>query len=204
MDREESRSAEPAGDDIPEEELDEREYFLTGQWHVVHVLGTLRERFDPRFAPQRVLDIGCGRGRVTMAWAEQAPCVVATDRDPVWLERARSLASRRGLGNVQWVLADLPLSSIAGSFDLVHACLAAPERPGCLELPTPEQILPLLAPNGWAVLQLPHHAADGRTPEATLRGLLEAGIGRCHLEHRPGPGQPAAILYFGAPAHRAG
>jgi ArsR family transcriptional regulator len=69
--------------------------------------------------PLDVADIGCGEGYLTLEAARWAHTVIGIDRSDEVLERARALASRRRVTNVQWKkgdLARLPLRD--GSMDV--------------------------------------------------------------------------------------
>jgi ArsR family transcriptional regulator len=57
--------------------------------------------------PLDVADIGCGDGYLTLEAARWARSVVAIDRSDEVLERARALAARRRVTNVQWKKGDL-------------------------------------------------------------------------------------------------
>lgn len=50
----------------------------------------------------RVADLGCGEGYLTIEASRWASRVIAIDRSPAVLARARALASRRGVHNVIW------------------------------------------------------------------------------------------------------
>jgi ArsR family transcriptional regulator len=52
--------------------------------------------------PLRVADLGCGEGYLTLEASRWASRVVAVDRSRAVLQRARALASRRGVSNVVW------------------------------------------------------------------------------------------------------
>jgi ArsR family transcriptional regulator len=52
--------------------------------------------------PVRVADLGCGEGYLTVETSRWATRVIAVDRAPEVLKRARSLASRRKVTNVIW------------------------------------------------------------------------------------------------------
>ncbi|HZU73830.1 MAG TPA: class I SAM-dependent methyltransferase [Acidimicrobiales bacterium] len=56
--------------------------------------------------PGRALDLACGEGRNALWLAEQGWTVTGVDFSGVAVDRARSLASERGLG-VEWVVADV-------------------------------------------------------------------------------------------------
>jgi SAM-dependent methyltransferase len=69
--------------------------------------------------PLDVADIGCGEGYLTLEAARWARTVVGIDRSDSVLERAKELATRRQVTNVQWKkgdLARLPLRD--GSVDV--------------------------------------------------------------------------------------
>lgn len=57
--------------------------------------------------PLRVADIGCGEGYLTIEASRWARTVIAVDRSPLVLERARALAKRRGVRNVIWKRGEL-------------------------------------------------------------------------------------------------
>ncbi|MBI2186366.1 MAG: metalloregulator ArsR/SmtB family transcription factor [Acidobacteria bacterium] len=57
--------------------------------------------------PLDVADIGCGEGYLTLEAARWARTVVAVDRSDAVLERAKALAARRRVTNVQWKKGDL-------------------------------------------------------------------------------------------------
>jgi ArsR family transcriptional regulator len=57
--------------------------------------------------PLDVADIGCGEGYLTLETARWARTVIGIDRSDEVLERARALAARRRVSNVQWKKGDL-------------------------------------------------------------------------------------------------
>lgn len=50
----------------------------------------------------RILDVGCGAGRLSLALAPAARWVVGLDRDPAMIQEARRGASALGLSNVEF------------------------------------------------------------------------------------------------------
>ena len=99
------------------------EFFAHGRYHVDHVLGVCRAHIDSAFAPQRVLDFGCGVGRLVLPFAAQAAEVVGVDIAPSMLAEARRNCELQGLNNVVLALSDDALSAVQGQFDLVHTCI---------------------------------------------------------------------------------
>lgn len=57
--------------------------------------------------PLDVADVGCGEGYLTLEAARWARSVIGIDRSDEVLERARALAARRRVTNVQWKKGDL-------------------------------------------------------------------------------------------------
>ena len=85
---------------------------------------------------QRALDVACGPAFLTMELAAQCRDVVGVDGTDVFVAHARAQASRRGLGNVRFVLGDVERMPLAdGAFD-VATCRAAMHH-----FPSPEAVL---------------------------------------------------------------
>lgn len=99
------------------------EFFDSGRRHVRHTLEALAQRVVVGFVPQRVLDFGCGVGRLVIPFAAVANEVVGMDVSPSMLAEAGRNCAARGIGNVALVLSDDSLTHAQGSFDLVHSTI---------------------------------------------------------------------------------
>jgi len=87
-------------------------------------------------AHQRALDVACGPGFLTMAFADVCASTVGLDATDEFLARARDEAARRGLENIEFQKGDaehLPFDD--ASFDIV-SCRAAFHH-----FPHPERVL---------------------------------------------------------------
>jgi ArsR family transcriptional regulator len=76
--------------------------------------------------PMEVADIGCGEGYLTLEAARWATTVTGIDRSDEVLERAKALAARRRVTNVQWRKGDLtrlPLRDAAVDVALLSQAL---------------------------------------------------------------------------------
>ena len=100
-----------------------QEFFKTGEGHVESVMATIRSHFDAGFAPRRVLDYGCGVGRLLVPLARVAERAVGLDISVSMLEEAGANCDRLGIRNVELLLADDDLTSLRGKFDLIHSTI---------------------------------------------------------------------------------
>ena len=147
---------------------DEEQFLATGVAEIDRALGWL-DRLGlatgaaPRFG--RVLDFGCGAGRLSQALAPHAGEVVGVDVSEPMLATARRLNTRP---NCRFVLNDATdLAQFeTGSFDLVYTSLVLQHLPRPLIEGYLAEFHRVLAPGGAAMLQL------ATTPRGTLRGLI--------------------------------
>ncbi len=79
-----------------------------------------------------VVDLGCGEGFLTLEVARWAAHVIAVDRSAPVLDRARDLAARRRIANVEWRLGEIeqpPVESGAADIALLSQALHHAEDP---------------------------------------------------------------------------
>lgn len=70
--------------------------------------------------PMVVADLGCGEGYLTIEAAAWAKRVIAVDRSPEVLRRARALARKRGIRNIVWKQGEIERVPVGdGEVDLV-------------------------------------------------------------------------------------
>jgi len=147
------------------------DFFASGYAHVAHVLEICRQRLDPAFAPQRVLDFGCGVGRLVIPFAEIAREVVGMDIAPSMLAQARSNCKERNLTNVVFVSSDDKLSALEGLFDLVHTCIVLQHVQISRGRVLLAEIARRIRPGGCGAIHITfawdlHAATFGQTPPA--------------------------------------
>ncbi len=93
-----------------------------GGLHPKHRLMRYHDFFTQRIKPgQRVIDLGCGVGALAASIAEFSRAgVTGMDWTPVNLEKARKIASERGLsGSLTYVHGDITKDRAPGRFDVV-------------------------------------------------------------------------------------
>jgi SAM-dependent methyltransferase len=98
-------------------------FFNSGRAHARHVLKLCRHYFGADFVPRRVLDFGCGVGRLLIGFSEWAEQVVGVDISEAMLAEARKNCDAHGLKNIVLVRSDDQLSQVEGEFDLVHSTI---------------------------------------------------------------------------------
>jgi SAM-dependent methyltransferase len=128
-----------------------REFFESGEQHVRELWTAVSRHLVPEFTPRRVLDFGCGVGRLLVPFARRAREVVGVDVSPSMLEEARRNLHERGLSNAELVGS---LAEAGGAFDLVHS---------------------------YIVLQHVPRARGERLIEELVDSLAEGGVGAIHV-----------------------
>lgn len=177
-------------------------FFRSGRSHVNHVLQVCRAQLNPKFAPKRVLDFGCGVGRVLVGFAELAEEVVGVDISEAMLSEARANCERRGAKGVVLCESDDDLSRVDGRFDLVHSVLVLQHIEPLRVRRIVGQLCARLADGGIAALHVTYakgwfgesfgqEPAPAAAPEPTLRQRL--AMARAALFARP----PAVSRHVG-------
>ena len=139
------------------------EFFDSGTAHVDHVLDVVRRHVRAGFAPERVLDFGCGVGRLTIPFARSAREVVGVDVSQSMLDEAARNCAAFGAAGVRLVRGDDRLSSISGKFDMVHSFIVFQHVPVARGMAILDRLLERLLPGGVGALHFTYgfHGASG-------------------------------------------
>ena len=151
-------------------------FLKSGADHVDDIWRSCRRVFGDDFAPRRVLDFGCGVGRVTLPLAHRVDAVVAIDIADSMLAVARELLERDGVTNVELVRSDATLSAIQGPFDLVHSVIVLQHIPPASGLTLTRRLVELAGDTGVVVLHVLYHNPFRRSPLARLAHRLVAPL----------------------------
>ena len=166
-------------------------FFDSGRHHALAVLAECRQRIDPTFKPKRVLDFGCGVGRVLLAFAEVADSVVGVDVSQAMLDEARRNCVEHGATNIELELSDDCLSKLDGGFELVHSCIVFQH----IDIPTGRQLfrrlVELLAPGGIAAVHVTygkayHAERFGQPPVSAVKTATNTAVAAVAASD-PGP-----------------
>lgn len=111
----------------------------------------------------KVLDFGCGVGRLSLALATRADTVLGVDISPPHIRLARERTTQQGVSNVDFLAIDKPddLDALSG-FDLVVSLIVLQHNPPPVMAMLLEKLLRALAPGGAAVIQMPTFIRDYR------------------------------------------
>jgi len=138
------------------------EFFETGKADAARFMADL-ERIAPPIRRDRLLDFGCGVGRVTRALADHFQSVVGVDAAATMIAHARDLnASCRNCEFVVNPGADLR-GFCTGTFDVIYSRLVLQHIPPALVRVYIPELVRVLAPGGVLMFQLPDEIA--RDPE---------------------------------------
>ena len=141
------------------DEAARREFFESGGCHVRHILATCRQQIDSAFEPSRVLDFGCGVGRLLIAFSAQSAQVVGLDISDSMLNEARRNCESLGISNVVLVKSDDDLASLEGTFDMIHSTIVFQHIQPKRGLRLFARLLNYLAPSGIGTIQITYAKA---------------------------------------------
>lgn len=136
-----------------------QEFLHSGRYHVEQVINACRKYVDPSFNPRRVLDFGCGVGRLVLPFAALADEVVGVDISEAMLAEARNNCREHGVDNAIFVKSDDVLSGVTGLFDLVHTAIVLQHIDPHRGTQIVAELLARIMPGGLAAIQLTYGKA---------------------------------------------
>lgn len=207
-----------------------KEFFESGKGDVHHLLEVCRSHIDQGFLPRKVLDFGCGVGRLLIPLAAVANHVVGLDVSESMLKEARKNCNERDVRNVTLLKSDDNLSQLTGCFDLIHSYIVFQhipiERGRCIFT----NLLTHLEEGGICAIQFTYsRSVYGKTygmppveqpltigpackdPEMQMNcynlnelffQIQSAGICDLHVEYTDHGGELGVFLYFQKPRQR--
>jgi 2-polyprenyl-3-methyl-5-hydroxy-6-metoxy-1,4-benzoquinol methylase len=146
----------------------EREFFASGEALVAWMLGVIDAALVPAFAPMTILEYGCGIGRLALPLARHPASIVAVDRSPAMLARARQEAELSQLGHIRFQTPET-LFAADSSFDLVVCYHVLQRLPHAAALALIRRLASRLAPGGVGVFQWPCRSSASALVRASRR-----------------------------------
>jgi SAM-dependent methyltransferase len=132
-------------------------FLASGKDHIDYVFKKIRMHLSSEFAPQRVLDFGCGVGRLVLPLAALANEVVGVDVSPSMINEARKNCADQKIENVRF-LTNIKESPQELKFDFIHSFIVfqhIPTRKGEAIL---KALIDRLREGGVGVLHFTYHA----------------------------------------------
>ena len=119
-------------DEYKKDAMDDKAYMAfmeSGERYVANLFSLIHKHLLPNFAPKRVLDFGCGVGRLLIPFATRTPDAVGLDVAPVMLDLCNAYAKKAGLKNVITCESDDMLSRVEGAFDFINSYIVLQHIP---------------------------------------------------------------------------
>lgn len=133
-----------------------KDFFASGEAHVNRVIHTIREGFDPEFAPMSALDFGCGVGRLLIPLSRFVTEVVGVDVSPSMLAEAKRNCESENARNITLVQSGDP-SGVQGQFDLVHSYIVLQHITWGRGRAILQQLADRVAPGGYLAVHVFNH-----------------------------------------------
>jgi len=160
----------------------EEAFFASGETDYQRLVEPIIVRGQIIPGESAMLELGCGAGRMTRAFARRFRAVTAIDISEEMQARAKSYL--KDSGNVRWLLSDgVSLAGVeTGSMDFVFSYLVLQHYPSAeLIAGSIREMIRILRPEGAFLFQFngSHRATmnwKGRVASATLDGLWSIGL----------------------------
>lgn len=161
------------------------EFFLTGEYDVSKILMEITNHFEVNFRPGRILDFGCGVGRLSLAFARRASEVVGVDVAPAMLELCQAHADEMQLDNITLIKADDDMSQVAGTFDLVNSFIVFQHIPPSRGYRIIERLVQKIRPGGFGSIHVTYARARKHLNYQLTRSQYYRQVGSmcCALGH---------------------
>lgn len=154
-------------------DINEREFFQTGETFVDWALRIIEQRLIPRFAPASILEYGCGVGRLAIPFARRPGSITAVDRSPAMLAAARREAGKSGITHIRFqTVAELRADDRV--FDLVNCYSVFQQLRQEDGLVLLRELTRRIGPGGVGVFHFPYELTSSRLVRLTrwMRGVV--------------------------------
>ncbi len=168
----------------------EREFFDSGDVLVDSIFHTIKRQLDADFAPESILEYGCGPGRLAIPFARRSGSVTAVDRSPAMLDAARGESAKQSMANIHFRTA-AEFGDTQRKFDLVNVYLLFQRLPPAQGLRLFRELLGRIGPGGIGAFHFLCRTSSSPLVQVT-RGVRERVPGVNHFVNlvRGTRGQP--------------
>ncbi len=177
---------------------DLKEFLATGEADIARARRILASQPHAPTRFRRVLDFGCGVGRVSLAWRPHADHVTGVDISEPMVRQARRLT--QGQDGFEFVVNARPDLQVlpGGSFDLCFSHICLQHIPWPIARGYVLEFGRVCAPGGWVMFQLPsanHRSTAGAAFRQRLVNALPFDLGRAYRRWRHGSAVVFEVYY---------
>src|SRR5260221_3486717 len=156
----------------------EREFFDSGELLVDSMFYTIKRRLAPEFAPESILEFGCGPGRLAIPFARRSGSVTAVDRSPAMLNAARREAANQAVANIRFKTT-AEFAATEFKFDLVNAYLLFQRLPPAQGISLFRELLSRIGSGGIGVFHFLYRGSASPLMALTRGARERAPILNC-------------------------
>lgn len=150
-----------------------RDAFFSSGYHDVKRMMSLVRRHTGKAGPfDRILEFGCGVGRMALAAADYATTVVGVDVSRAMCDEATRNRDRIGINNVVFTVPGRGLSPDLPPYDLIFSYIVFQHIPVAEGLRSLDRLLDRLKPGGVAVLHFTCHPPGSSRFKVQINYLL--------------------------------
>ena len=158
------------------------DYFATGEEEARGTLRVLRQLAGPAFQQDRILDFGCGDGRLTIPFGRIAQNVVGVGLDESAVIEATKNCRDAGLSNVTFVRSRPGLADVTGPFEVVHSRDVFPLLEPSVGYQYANDLLDRVTPRGGGMLHFTYAGYDSPARSSIARRSQEVVLLILHGE----------------------
>jgi len=150
------------------------DFFSSGFEYVEKLWADFERIFGFEPTPKRVLDFGCGVGRLLFALADRSDHAVGVDISESMLQQARSRIAERGIGNVELMETDAFLR-YSHTVDLIHSFIVLQHIDPIEGMEIIRRSVEMLEDGGIGMLHVTFH--DPSTPMQKIKSKIDGNLG---------------------------
>jgi SAM-dependent methyltransferase len=130
------------------------EFFESGRVHVDELWNEFERSSNTELSPKRVLDYGCGVGRILLPMARKCEQATGVDISSAMLDETRRNAQAMRVEGVRLQTADEFFAADADTYDLVHSYIVLQHIDPAIGYQIIDKMLERLEPGGFGMLHV--------------------------------------------------
>jgi len=144
-------------------------FFKSGEEDIERAFFFIRKHIHPEFNPKKVLDFGCGVGRLMIPLAHRCESVIGMDVSDAMLKEAQKNCLDNSITNVTFLKSDDCLSNLTGTYDFIHSYIVFQHIPISRGETILFGLIDHLAKNGLCAL---HFTYSTRMEPSSIRKII--------------------------------